>query len=134
MNSIQQTILPFIATNNFNSDGRYIILFHNKRGNAGNYIKELKCGFGLENIPTGQLYSNAVYFAIGLVALNLAVGVKEFLPQDFKKSTIATLRFYLILIPGKVILHGRQIILKMQKRFLEFISSIRRNIALAFKI
>ncbi len=123
-----------IATNDFNSDGRDIILFHNKRGNAENYIKELKCGFGLENIPTGQLYSNAVYFAIGLLALNLAVGVKEFLPQDFKKSTIATLRFYLILIPGKVILHGRQIILKMQKRFLEFISSIRRNIALAFKI
>lgn len=118
-----------IATNNFDSDGRDIILFHNKRGNAENYIKELKSGFGLENIPASKLYSNSVYFSMGLLSSNLAVGVKEFLPENFKNSTIATMRFYLISIPGKVIRHGRQLILKLQKRFLLFIEHIRRCIS-----
>ncbi len=118
-----------IATNNFNSDGRDIILFHNKRGNAENYIKELKSGFGLENIPAAGLYSNSVYFSIGLLSSNLAVGVKEFLPEDFKTSTIATLRFYIISVPGKVVRHGRQLILKLQKRFLLLIRYIRRCIS-----
>ena len=118
-----------IATNDFDSDGRDIVLFHNGRGNAENYIKEIKNGLGLENIPTGQLHSNSVYFMIGLLASNLAVGLKSFLPEDFRKSTIATLRFYLISIPGKTVFHGRQLILKLQKRFLEFIQQIRRKLA-----
>ena len=117
-----------IATNDFDSDSRDIILFHNKRGNAENYIKELKNGLGMASIPTGEFYSNAVYFTIGLLASNLSVGFKTFLPVDFKNSTIATLRFYLISIPGKVVAHGRHIILKLQKRFLDFFEHIRWRI------
>jgi hypothetical protein len=121
-----------IATNDFNSDDLSIIHDHNRRGNAENYIKEIKNGFGLEYIPTNDIYSNAVYFAIGLLAYNLAIGFKDFLPEEFKKSTIATLRFYLISIPGKVVYHGRLLLLKLQKRFLEFIELIRRRLASSY--
>jgi hypothetical protein len=72
-----------------------------------------------------------VYFAIGLLAYNLSIGFKDFLPEEFKRSTLATLRFYLISIPGKVVLHGRQLILKLKKRFLEFLEYIRRQIFLS---
>lgn len=121
-----------IATSDFNTDDMDIIHDHNRRGNAENHIKEVKGGLGLEHIPTNDTYSNAVYFAIGLLAYNLTIGFKDFLPEEFKKSTIATLRFYLISIPGKVVSHGRQLLLKLQKRFLEFIGDIRRSLAAGY--
>jgi hypothetical protein len=118
-----------IATNDFDLEGMEVIHFYNLRGNAENFIKETKNGVGLENVPTGDLYSNKVYFAIGLLAYNLSIGLKDFLPEEFKRSTLATLRFYLVFIPGKAVMHGRQLILKLQKRFLEFIADIRQRLA-----
>jgi hypothetical protein len=120
-----------ITTNDYNSEGLDIIHCYNGRSNAENYIKEIKNGVALDTIPTGELYSNKVYFAIGLLAYNLSIGFKDFLPEEFKRSTLATLRFYLVSIPGKVVLHGRQIILKLKKRFLDFIEYVRRQILLS---
>jgi transposase len=117
-----------VATSDFDSEGMEILHFYNLRGNAENFIKETKNGVGLENVPTGELYSNKVYFAIGLLAYNLSIGFKDFLPEEFKHSTLATLRFYLIFIPGKAVMHGRQLILKLKKRFLVFIELIRRSL------
>jgi len=123
-----------IATNDYDSEGLDIIHCYNGRSNAENYIKEIKNGVALESIPTGQLYSNKVYFAIGLLAYNLSIGFKDFLPEEFKRSTLATLRFYLISIPGKAVLHGRQLVLKLKKHFLEFLEYIRRQIFLSKQI
>jgi hypothetical protein len=120
-----------ITTNDYNSEGLEIIHCYNGRSNAENFIKEIKNGVALDTIPTGELYSNKVYFAIGLLAYNLSIGFKDFLPEEFKRSTLATLRFYLVSIPGKVVLHGRHLILKLKKRFLEFLEYIRRRILLA---
>jgi hypothetical protein len=119
-----------ITTNDYNSAGLEIIHCYNGRSNAENFIKEVKNGVAMDNIPTGELYSNKVYFAVGLLAYNLSIGFRNFLPEEFKHAILATLRFYLISIPGKVVLHGRQLILKLKKRFLEFIAYIRQRIFL----
>lgn len=119
-----------ITTNDYNTEGLDIIHIYNGRANAENFIKEVKNGVGLDTVPTGELISNKSYFAIGLLAYNLSIGFKEFLPEDFKHSTLATLRYYLVCIPGKVVHHGRQLILKLKRRFLDFILLIRRQLTL----
>ncbi len=118
-----------IASNDFNSQPIHIIHDHNKRVNSENFIKEIKIGLGLESIPTNDTYSNSVYFAIGLLAYNLSLTFKLFLPYAFQKSTIASLRFFLISIPGKVVYHGRQLFLKIKKYFLNLFHSLRLKLA-----
>lgn len=42
--------------------------WHNHRGQAENFNKELKNGFGMERMPCGQTGANAVFFGIGVIA------------------------------------------------------------------
>ena len=54
-----------------------VIQWHNQRGSAENFNKELKNGFGMERMPCGQSYANAVFFRIGVIAYNLFIGFKR---------------------------------------------------------
>lgn len=47
--------------------------FYDQRGEAENWIKELKEGFGMDWMPCWETYANAVYFRIGVIAYNLFV-------------------------------------------------------------
>lgn len=42
-----------------------VIWKHNERGNSENGHKELKSGFGMEQMPCGQFQAKALYFAMG---------------------------------------------------------------------
>ncbi|MBU0672644.1 MAG: IS1380 family transposase [Candidatus Margulisbacteria bacterium] len=121
-----------IATNDFDRDPAATIRFHNKRGNAENYNKEIKTGFGMDYAPSQELAANAVYFEIGVLAYNLVIAVKKlFLEESWAKKTIATLRWQLIFIAGKVIEHGRQLFLKVADIYFELLQSIREKIRLS---
>ena len=118
-----------IATNDYERDTQEIIYFHNQRGHAENYHKELKSGFGLEYTPTRELTANAAYFRLGVIAYNLSVAVKRFvLKGDWIKRTIATLRWRLIFIAGKVVTHARQLLLKLSRRSFELLLPLREAI------
>ena len=54
-----------------------IIWFHNGRGDAENYNKELKSGFGMDYAPCRSLAADAIYFEIGVLAYNLTMAVKR---------------------------------------------------------
>lgn len=49
-----------------------MIARHNHRGQDENWHKELKAGFEMEQMPCGELEANAMHFAIGMLAYNLA--------------------------------------------------------------
>ena len=120
-----------IATNDFEreAEANKIIWFHNKRGNAENYNKEVKNGFGLDYAPSQKLRANAVYCEIGILAYNLTIAVKRlFLEENWKTKTIATLRWQLIFIAGKVIKHGRQLFLKVAENYYLLLQNIRDKI------
>lgn len=123
-----------IATNDFVREPQDIIYFHNARGNAENYNKELKLGFNLEYTPTSALRANALYFKLGVLAYNLSVAVKRFVLQgNWIKKTINTLRWQLIHIAGKVVSHSRFLVLKVSRSAFEFLSALRHAIpSLAF--
>jgi len=85
-----------------------VIWKHNQRGNSENWHKELKVGFGMEQMPCGQFEANAVYFAIGVLAYNLAQLLKrQVLPAAYRTATVATLRWKVYRLAGKLVRHAR---------------------------
>ena len=85
-----------------------VIWKHNGRGNSENWHKELKSGVGMEQMPCGQFVANAMYFAIGVLAYNLAQLLKrQVLPVAYRTATIATLRWKVYRLAGKLVRHAR---------------------------
>lgn len=108
-----------------------VIWFHNGRGDAENYNKELKGGFGMDYAPCRSLEADAVYFEIGVLAYNLTTAVKRLLlGGDWVKRTIASLRWRLIQTAGKVVRHGRKIILRVHESHFGLFDSVRAQLAM----
>jgi hypothetical protein len=92
-----------------------VIWKHNQRGNSENWHKELKMGFAMEQMPCGEFHANALYFAIGVLAYNLAQLLKRrVLPESYRTVTVATLRWKLYRLAGKLVRHARKWILQMK--------------------
>jgi hypothetical protein len=98
-----------------------ILDHHNARGTAEKAIGEFKNGFGLRKLPCGQLFANAAFFQIGLLAYNLVQTFKRFaLPEGWKTFCIKNLRFRLLCQAAIVIRHARRIVLKLSAAFPNF--------------
>jgi len=92
-----------------------IVWLHNQRGESENWHKELKLGFGMEQLPCGQIEANAVYFAIGVLAYNLGLILKaQLLPEEYRHVRVATLRWKLYRLAGKLVRHARGWVLKVR--------------------
>jgi Transposase DDE domain group 1 len=92
-----------------------VIWKHNGRGNSENWHKELKSGAGMEQMPCGQWEANALYFAIGVLAYNLAQLLKRrVLPASYRSATLATLRWKVYRLAGKLVRHARGLILQIK--------------------
>jgi hypothetical protein len=105
-----------IATDDYDHNGEEVIWFYNARGTMENYLKELKNGFGMEYAPCRQLRANGVYFQVGVLAYNLVVAFKHLVNhREWMSKTIATLRWEIVGIAGKVVRHAGQLILRVMK-------------------
>jgi hypothetical protein len=92
-----------------------VIWKHNGRGNGENWHKELKMGVGMEQMPCGQFQANAMYFAVGVLAYNLAQLLKrQVLPESYRTATLATLRWKVYRLAGKLVRHARGLILQIK--------------------
>ena len=91
-----------------------VLVWHNQRGQAENFHKELKCGFGLERMPCGESHANAVFFRIGVLAYNLFIGFKRLAcPAAWAQHTIATVRWRLVQLAGRIVRHAGRLILRL---------------------
>jgi hypothetical protein len=107
-----------------------VLGWHNQRGQAENYNKELKIGFGQDQMPCGQTFANAVYFRIGVIAYNLFLGFKHLAcPLSWKQHTMTTVRWKLIQIAGRIVHHAGQVMLKLvvETQTFELVRGIRRR-------
>ncbi len=107
-----------------------VLRWHNQRGQAENFNKELKIGFGMERMPCGQSYANAVFFRIGVIAYNLFIGFKRLsCPESWMKHTIATFRWKLVQVAGRIVRHAGETVLKLMIDLekLELFKGIRRK-------
>ena len=106
-----------------------VVQFYRKRGDTSeNRIKEFKNGFNLSYLPSSDFIVNAFYFQIGVLAYNLFILFKQTLQNSWQKHTVATIRYKLYHLAGKVVKHSRQIILKVQEEFVEIFYAIRERI------
>lgn len=105
-----------VASNREESESSSEVLWrHNQRGEAENWHKELKLELGMEQRPCGQPEANAVYFAIGVLAYNLSLVLKaKLLPPDYRQASVATLRWKLYRLAGKLVRHARVWVLKVR--------------------
>ncbi len=103
-----------ISTNMDELEAEEVVWWHNQRGQAENLIKELKIGFGMEQMTSGDFLANTLYFSLGVLVYNTTQAQKLlFMEKCWHKKTIATIRWRLVQIAGKVVRHGRQVILKL---------------------
>lgn len=110
-----------------------VIWKHNGRGQSENWHKELKLGLGMEQMPCGQFEANALYFAIGVLAYNLAQLLKKrVLPASYGSATVATLRWKIYRLAGKLVRHARCWVLRVKADLekLELLHSARLRCAL----
>lgn len=120
-----------IASNDYDKKPEEIIRFHNWRSNSENYNKELKNGFGMDCPPSRELKANAVYSELEILAYNLTIAVKRlFLGGNWVTKTIATLRWQLIFVAGKIVEHGRKLFLKISSCYFELFNNLRQKIYL----
>jgi len=94
---------------------REVLAWHNQRGQSENFNKELKIGFGMERMPCGQSYANAMFFRIGVLAYNLFIGFRRLsCPESWVKQTIATFRWKMVQVAGRIVRHAGEIVLKLR--------------------
>ena len=89
----------------------------------------------MEQMTSGDFRANALWFALGVLASNLVQGMKLlFLDQEWKTKTVATLRWQLIQVAGRLIRHGRSLILRLAASWDKFsvLAELRRR-AVAFR-
>ncbi len=107
-----------------------VLAWHNQRGQAENFNKELKIGLGMERMPCGQTHANAVFFRIGVIAYNLFIGFKRLsCPESWMKQTIATFRWKMVQVAGRIVRHAGKMVLKlmMDVERLELFRGIRKK-------
>lgn len=119
-----------IVSNRVESTEATVAWYHQRGETSENSIKELKIGFGMERMPCGQLAANAAFFRIGTLAHNLFVLFQHTtLDRSWCRHQVATVRWRLFDIPGKVIRTGRTWQLKIAEEAIELFRLIRARSA-----
>jgi len=103
-----------IATSMVEENPEEVVWKYNGRGQVENHIKEIKSGFGMEWMPSGEFGANAVYFGIGILTYNLFIAQKLLtMPEAWKTKTIKTVRWLLVEVGGKLVSRSRRMILRI---------------------
>lgn len=117
-----------IASNRVESTEATLVWYRQRGEVSENGIKELKIGFGMERMPCGQFAANAAFFRIGVIAHNLFVLFKHSaLGCDWQRHKVATVRWRLFHLPGKVVRHAGAWILKIASDSVELFRSAREK-------
>jgi hypothetical protein len=105
-----------IATN-MEEDKEEVVWRYNERAHIENHIKEVKGGFGMEYLPSGDFSANAVQFGIGIMTCSLFIAQRHLtMPEVWREKTIKSIRpcrhdvvrRLIIEVTGKLIEHGRR--------------------------
>ena len=74
----------------------------------------MKSGLAGSRLPSGKFGASAAWWAIMILALNLNAAMRHLvLDGQWVGRRIKALRFHLIRMPGRVVLHARQLRVKI---------------------
>jgi hypothetical protein len=91
-----------------------LIDFYKKRGNAENFIRELKNGFDMHHFPCQSLNANKVYGIITAFSYNL-MRLSAWFVDGKKPRFSKMLRFRMVYIAGQVVKKARNLIIRINK-------------------
>jgi hypothetical protein len=96
-------------------DGGKIICWHRQKcGKSEELHHILKDNLAGGHIPSANFGANAAWWNISVLALNLHNILKnQILPKGFSQSRPKTLRFMLYTMAGRIVSHGRRIMIKV---------------------
>jgi len=110
--------------NLFHRSLQEVMEFYQKRGNAERYIREEKYGYDLKHFPCLKLMANEAYANLVMVAHNILRWV-AIVERPHKPHFSKKLRRRYIYIPGRVIKHARQLVLKIPVRYYEEVMRLK---------
>ena len=117
-----------IASNRVESTEDTLVWYRQRGEVSENGIKELKIGFGMERMPCGQFKANAAFFRIGVIAHNLFILFKHSaLGMDWQRHKVATVRWRLFHLPGKVARRAGAWVLKVATGAVDLFRVIRER-------
>jgi len=124
-----QTKYTVVATS-IEGKAEDVLGWYNQRGDCSeNRIKDLKIGFGMERMPCGQTYANAVFFRIGTLAYNIyRLFLMKALDESWRKHQIQTVRWRLYQTAGKIVDHSNSVFLKVRRDYYNLFAKIRLRI------
>jgi hypothetical protein len=101
-----------------------LIEFHNKRGNAENFIREEKYGYDLKHFPCLEMKANHAYGLLAMAAHNILrwVSIHD---NPSRPKFSKGLREKFIHVPGKVVSHARTLVSKVSEQFIEEVIRLR---------
>jgi len=74
----------------------------------------LKSDLAGGQMPSGLFGANAAWWALAILAFNLNAAMKRLaLDKDWSNTRMKALRFHLIGLPGRVVGHARQLIIRL---------------------
>ena len=109
-----------VITNDEHSTPKKLMKWALKRCAMENQIKEHKCesGFGLEKLPTRKYFANWAWLLLGQLAFNLVAWFKRLaLPDQYRNSTIKTIRYQVLNLAGRIVESGRQFFLVLSDHY-----------------
>jgi len=111
----------------FHNSLQSVMVFHQKRGNGENFIREEKYGFDLKHFPCQSLQANQAFCQLAMVAHNILRWVALVQKPD-KPHFSKKIRRRFIYIPGRIIQHARQLILKVPVRYYQEVLMLKSGL------
>jgi hypothetical protein len=117
----------FVIATNMQGAAEEVLSWYHQRGeHSENRIKDLKIGFGMERMPCGQSFANAVFFRIGALAYNLyRLFLTVALEPSWHQHQVQTVRWRLYQTAGKIVDHSNRVFLKVRRSYYHLFSQIR---------
>ncbi len=127
----------FGLVTNMDWDGEALIHWSRKRcGDSEHVHSEMKESFCGGQLPSGNFGANAAWWWIMVMALNLTAIMKRLvlsgISSKWRSSRMKRIRYWLINIPGRVILQGKELIVRLTRGHQAFglLVNVRKQIAL----
>jgi hypothetical protein len=103
---------------NMNCAAEKVIALYHAHGTSEQYHRELKSDMGVERLPSGKFAVNRIVLAVAMHAYNaLRVlgqkAVAEAGRKQFKRKRLRKVLVDIICVAGKLVRHGRQVVLKL---------------------
>jgi hypothetical protein len=106
-----------VVSNMWSWDGERLLRWQRERcGTVEKVIDVLKNDLACGSMPCKRFFADAAWFRLNVLAYNvLAVMKRQSLPCSWWATRLKALRFHLLQVAGRLIVHGRRIYLKIAK-------------------